>query len=145
MTICVNSPFSDMENDQIGEATGQFQKLCIRFKTPDYAHDFQKAYRNGCANSDAKSDVIYIQPESQIPVSDKSPDRGTTPEKSSPAPKATFSFGDKPAEVAKPFGGFSFSAGGSNGSNGFKFGSSSPSPLNFDNSTPSHPFNFAKK
>jgi len=100
-----------MENDKIGEPSGELQKLCLRFNTPEIAHHFQLAYRNAVSNTGSESDVIFVQQTVTI----KSPDH-------KPPPSATISFGDKPAEIPT-FGGFSLSSSQTTG--GFKFGENS--------------------
>ena len=127
-----------MENDKIGEPSGEFQKLCVRFKTPEIAKDFQLAYRNAVSNPGSQSAVIFVQPDSQIPVAIKSPDhQPASPEAKSPPPAATFSFGDKPAEIPT-FGGFSFSSNQNTG--GFNFGGNSGG-FSFDKPA-ANPFGF---
>ena len=132
--------FSDVDNAQIGNPSGDFQKFSIRFNKSEYAQNFLKAYENG-VNDQARFETIYIQPDMQAAIQlDIQPESvikltGTTPESSSAS--EAFSFGDKPAKLPI-FAGLSVPAS-NNDINGFKFESSNPKPLNFDSAT-SSPF-----
>ena len=125
-----------MENDNITEQKGEMHTFCIKFKTADYASKFDRAFREG-ASATSKSEVIFVQESSNIPV--KSPDKAASPAEKSPAPApAPFSFGDRPANVPT-FAGFTgFNTGQTN--TGFNFGNSGTNGTGSGNA-----FNFGNK
>lgn len=119
-----------MESDDINNSNGEFHNFCVRFKTADFSNDFATSYRDGVKNNDQKSDVIFIQPESNIPNVATSPDPSSP---DVPIPRPTFSFGGETSTapaLTPSFGGFTFgtpAAPAVENTGAFNFGTPKPS------------------